>query len=82
MNKMKAVEDFLDEIKAFLKKNGFEFIDTYSNGEFGFWGFDKKREVEISFKLNEIPDEDSVIEFEEQIGYIESLKEDTKPKGL
>jgi len=50
-----------------LKLNGFEFIESYLNGELGFWGFNKERNIEVTIKVNENPDEESISNFEEHI---------------
>jgi len=50
-----------------LKDNGFEFIESYFNGEIGFWGFNKERNIEVTIKVNENPDEEDIANFEEHI---------------
>ena len=49
-----------------LKDNGFEFIESYRNGEEGYWGFNKDRSVEVVIKINNMPDEEDIETFEEQ----------------
>lgn len=58
-------KDIHDKVKSFLKKEGFELIESYSNGEIGLWGMDKERETEIIFRWNTFPDEETIEEFKE-----------------
>lgn len=50
-----------------LKDNGFEFITSYLNGEESFLGFNKERDIEITIKINENPDEEDIENFEEHL---------------
>jgi len=50
-----------------LKENGFEFIESYLNGEEGYWGFNKNRSIEVTIKINENPDKEDIANFEENI---------------
>ena len=50
-----------------LEDNGFEFVKSYFNGEEGYWGFNKERTIEVILKINEMPDEENIKEFEEHL---------------
>jgi len=48
--------DFDNTIKT-LEEKGFEFVKSYFNGEEGYWGFNKERDVEVILKIIEIPED-------------------------
>jgi len=50
-----------------LEDNGFEFVKSYFNGEEGYWGFNKERTIEVILKINEMPDEENIEDFEEHL---------------
>lgn len=50
-----------------LENKGFEFVKSYFSGEEGYWGFNKERDVEIILKINEMPDEENIENFEEHL---------------
>jgi hypothetical protein len=64
INKMEI--DLTTTIEA-LKDNGFDFIETYSNGITTYYGFDKERKIEVTIKINENPDDEDIENFEELI---------------
>ena len=55
----------IKKIKRFLKRNGFEYIENYINGEETFWAFNKKRDIELSIKINDMPNLEDIENFEE-----------------
>jgi len=61
-------KDLFERVKKFLEEDGMDLIESYSNGEIALWGFDKDRNIEVVFKINESPDEEIIKEFKEQMG--------------
>lgn len=66
------VYDKIEEVIESLKGVGFKFIESYFNGEVGYWGFDKDRKIELTIKINRNPDLEDIKDFEE---HIEETKE-------
>jgi len=58
--------DLSTTIDAF-KDNGFEFITSYFNGTETFWGFNKDRSIEVTIKINSMPDDEDIENFEENL---------------
>ena len=69
------VEDIMDNVINDLKEKGFQFQHNYINGEDGYWGFDKDFSVEVVIKINQMPDEEDIEQFKEDLELVDEKQE-------